>query len=298
MTAAYTLGNLEGWVVTVRGLATNAWNTETDIEVNTESQQQTVTNLRKDGPLFRSKQASIGMVPEEIVKKTKEGSYNWSFWRKAPLSPLAGFGVPKGTPWPTVSRDAHIIRTNNVDSPDAKKWFTDRFYAFFKERPPTSNEQHRKYDPRPWEWWSDERVAQLYSTLNNEQPVQDRKKKSGLAFYKKLTNAALKALLNNADIRFEENLPKQGLIELLIKHDDTVNVQGLVDEEIAVQRREDDECGSDHEEEDGGVDDGTLTEVTIEDIATGRALACADSSPPPTSPAAKRTCTEKASYND
>ena len=80
--------------------------------------------------------------------------------------------------------------------------------------------------------------------------------------------------------------------------DDTVNVQGLVDEEIAVQRREDDECGSDHEEEDGGVDDGTLTEVTIEDIATGRALACADSSPPPTSPAAKRTCTEKASNND
>ena len=69
VTAAYTLGNLEGWVVTVRGLATNAWNTETDIEVNTESQQQTVTNLRKDGPLFRSKQASIGMVPEEIVKK-------------------------------------------------------------------------------------------------------------------------------------------------------------------------------------------------------------------------------------
>jgi len=58
--------------------------------------------------------------------------------------------------------------------------------------------------------------------LNNEQPVQDRKKKSGLAFYKKLTNAALKALLNHADIRFEENLPKQGLIELLIKHDECV----------------------------------------------------------------------------
>ena len=57
-----------------------------------------------------------------------------------------------------------------------------------------------------------------------------------------------------------------------VQCDDTVNVQGLVDEEIAVQRREDDECGSDHEEEDGGVDDGTLTEVTIEDIATGRAL--------------------------
>jgi hypothetical protein len=82
-----------------------------------------------------------------------------------------------------------------------------------------------------------------------------------------------------------------------VQCDDTVNVQGLVDEEIAVQRREDDECGSDHEEEDGGVDDGTLTEVTIEDIATGR-YHRPDSSPPPTSPAAKRTCTEKASNND
>ena len=58
--------------------------------------------------------------------------------------------------------------------------------------------------------------------MNNEQPVQDRKKKSGLAFYKKLTNAALIALLNNADIPFEENLPKQGLIKLLIEHDECV----------------------------------------------------------------------------
>jgi hypothetical protein len=123
--------------------------------------------------------------------------------------------------------------------------------------------------------------------------VKERKRKCGFAFYKKLTNSALKDLLDNANIQCEETLTnKKDLIELLINHDDNLNSRRL-DEESAARRWEDDESDSDHDADDD--DHHQLTEVTIEDIETGRVSTGTDSlsssSSSSSSSAAKRTCT-------
>lgn len=79
-------GDKNGWVVTVCRIATSACD-EPDTDIEVEHRHLTVIGLPVEGTLYKSRWVRGSLIVKDCVQDGK-GTWNWSFWRQAPLSPL------------------------------------------------------------------------------------------------------------------------------------------------------------------------------------------------------------------